>query len=134
MNKLSCFLVGIISLVITLPATVFAQVEKPPLPETLPRALEVELALSAIPEHLRKEATVYVLERGGYVKAQEGTNGFSCLVRRNGVMPFNFYGAIIPLCYDAEGSATLLPVDLDEAKLLEEGLSFDEAHHKINAG
>ena len=71
---------------LALAATGFAQSDnKPELPELIDREKEIEMALSAAPEHLRKDAAVYVLQRGGYVKAREGSNGFTCLVEREGV-------------------------------------------------
>lgn len=111
-----------------------AQNDRAALPELLPRGLEVELALSAVPPHLRAEAAVYALERGGYVKAREGTNGFSCLVRRNGAVPGPFYDTIAPTCYDREGSGTLLPAVLDEIRLLEQGKSNEEVAAAIEKG
>src|SRR3954454_16727521 len=53
--------------------------------EPLPRDLEVQLALSALPPHLREHATVYVLNPDkGFEVAQQGTNGFHALVARTG--------------------------------------------------
>ena len=48
----------------------------------LPRTLEVELALSAAPTHLRDQASVWVLERNGYAVEKQGTNAFTCVVSR----------------------------------------------------
>jgi hypothetical protein len=104
------------------------------LPELLPRPLEIELALSAVPPHQRDGAAVYALERGGYVPAREGTNGFSCLVRRSGAVPGAFHDALAPTCYDREGSGTLLPAVLDEVRLLEEGHSAGEVAAAIRQG
>ena len=43
----------------------------------LPRDLEVQLALSALPRHLRADATVYVLNpASGFEMFRKGTNGF----------------------------------------------------------
>ncbi len=83
------------------------------------------MTLSAAPEHLRQDATVYVLERGkGFVKAQEGTNGFSCLVVR--------FGAIIALyAYDAEVAQTTLLADFRRAVLMEQGKSLKEAKSNL---
>src|SRR5262249_2121165 len=53
------------------------------LPELLPRKKEIELALSAAPEHLRKDAAVYMLHRNGFVKIGDSTNGFTCIVNRD---------------------------------------------------
>ena len=40
---------------------------------------EIELALSAAPEHLRSDATVYVFGKKGYEKVRSGKNGFTCI-------------------------------------------------------
>ena len=45
--------------------------------EAVPGGLEIQLALSALPAHLREHATVYVLNPGkGFEVARKGTNGF----------------------------------------------------------
>src|SRR5215467_9196097 len=50
--------------------------------ESLPKDLEVHLALSAAP-HLRTGTTVYVLDSSkGYVIERQATNGFTCYVQR----------------------------------------------------
>ena len=88
--------------------------------ELIPRDEEIALALSAAPEHLRQDATVYVLERNRYVKVREGSNGFSCLVVRFGNM-------IAPYAYDKEGSETLMLADFRRAELVAGGKSLKEA-------
>jgi len=53
--------------------------------EPLPRDLEIQLALSALPPHLRDSATVYVLNPDkGFEVARKGANGFHALVARTG--------------------------------------------------
>ena len=53
--------------------------------EPLPRDLEMQLALSALPPHLRDNATVYVLNPDkGFKVARQGTNGFHAFVARTG--------------------------------------------------
>ena len=53
--------------------------------ELLPRDLEIQLALSALPPHLRDNATVYVLNpEKGFEVARKGTNGFHAFVARTG--------------------------------------------------
>jgi len=66
----------------------------------------IKLAESAAPPEISGKSAVYLLERTGYVKVREGTNGFSCFVDRQ--TPFNQE----PTCFDAEGSATTLPTRL----------------------
>src|ERR1700730_11273275 len=53
--------------------------------DALPRDLEIQLALSALPPHLRDNATVYVLNPAkGFEVARTGTNGFHAFVARTG--------------------------------------------------
>jgi len=80
--------------------------------EPLPRDLEVKLALSALPPYLRAEASVYVLDPAkGYVPARPGTNTFSCLVERTDFVREDFRNdLLIPECFDAEGTKTIVPV------------------------
>jgi hypothetical protein len=94
----------------------FAQSAQYPL---LPRALEVELALSAAPKHLRDTASVWVLESTGYALANKGTNAFTCIVSRRG-------GDLFPVCWDVEGASSLMRVDFDDAQLRLAGKSGPE--------
>ena len=74
------------------------------LPPILVESQETTAALEAAPEHLRSDAGVYVLDSMGYRRVRASRNGFNCLIERD--LP----GAFEPRCFDAEGSATLLPV------------------------
>jgi hypothetical protein len=87
---------------------VLAQAEKPkPAYDfSLSREEKIKLAESAAPPEISSKATVYLLERTGYEKVRDGTNGFSCLVDRQ--TPLNCE----PTCFDAEGTATTLPTRL----------------------
>jgi hypothetical protein len=73
---------------------------------SLPREEKIKLAESAAPPEVSGSAAIYVLERTGYVKVRDGSNGFSCFVDRQ--TPWNQE----PTCFDAEGSATTLPTRL----------------------
>jgi hypothetical protein len=72
-------------------------------PQILPRDREATLALSAAPPHLRSGTAVYALESKGFVIIRESSNHFSCIVNRESALDLR------PTCYDAEGSATILP-------------------------
>ena len=85
----------------------------------LPRALEIELALSAAPKHLRDAATVWTLDKAGYAIAQQGSNAFACVVSRRA-------GDLFPVCWDAEGARSLLPIDFEDAQLRLSGKSGAE--------
>src|SRR5688500_8186521 len=80
-----------------------------------PADLETEFALSALPPHLRSEATVYLLDPAkGYYIARQGTNGFTCFVSRTEWEWADFRkDHAAPISYDAEGSRTILKVFLD---------------------
>ena len=98
----------------------------------LPQQQEIELALSAGPEHLRLEATVYVFGKKGYEKIRSGKNGFTCMVNRDG----NQIGDndLKPTCWDAEGSATIVPVMLRVGEMLAQGKTADEIKQDIDRG
>ena len=102
--------------------------EPPQLPELLPREKEIALALSAAPEHLRDGAGVYVLERNGFVKVRDSRNGFTCIVNRD--HPLNQK----PVCFDAEGTATILPKILRVGELLMKGAPMCEVNRDIAEG
>jgi hypothetical protein len=88
----------------------------------------MRLALSAAPKHLRAGAGVYVLERSGFVKARDSSNGFTCIVNRDHPL------SLKPTCYDAEGAATILPVVLRFGELLMQGMPLPEIHREIDEG
>lgn len=101
--------------------------EKSALPPLLPEEHEITLALSAAPAHIASTAAVYVLRRGGFVKAREGSNGYSCLVERD------HPHSIAPICYDAEASRSILPGALRLAELRERGMRYGEARDSVLA-
>jgi hypothetical protein len=95
---------------------------------SLPREEKIRLAKSAAPPEISDKATVYVLERSGYVKVHDGTNGFSCFVDRQ--TPLD----MLPTCFDAEGSSTtLLPRLYAEAQRAK-GESEDQITAEIAQG
>jgi hypothetical protein len=94
----------------------------------MPEALEIELALSAAPAHLRNGATVLRLTDEGYVEAKKGENGFTCLVARSQPK------AVAPMCYDAEGTRTVVARIKDEARMRARGESEDAISAAIEAG
>jgi hypothetical protein len=96
------------------------------------REQEIELALKAGPVHLRNQATVYTFGKHGYEKARTGTNGFNCLVNRDGIQ--NGDTAVHPTCWDPEGSRTILPVMLRVGELLAQQKSVAEIKRDIDEG
>jgi hypothetical protein len=96
----------------------------------LPEAEETQLALEAAPEHLRADATVYVFGKEGYRKVRSGTNGFTCLVNRDGNQAGD--NDLKPTCWDAEGSRTILPVMLRVGELIARSASADDIKRDID--
>jgi hypothetical protein len=103
-----------------------------PAPALIPPTQEIELALKAGPVHIRAAATVYTFGKRGYEKAKSGTNGFNCMVNRDGIQ--NGDTAVHPTCWDPEGSRTILPVVLRVGELLAQQKSAAEIKHDIDEG
>ena len=101
---------------------------KPAYDMSQPRADKITLAKSAAPPEVSDKATVYVLDPTGYVKVQDGSNGFSCFVDRQ--TPLNQE----PTCFDAEGSATTLPTRLFAEEQRAKGRTEDQIKADIEAG
>lgn len=93
---------------------------------------EIELALKAAPIHLRKDASVYVFGKTGYEKSRTGTNGFNCMVNRDGTQNGDF--TLHPTCWDPEGSRTILPVMLRVGELIAQNKSAGEIKQDIEEG
>jgi len=96
------------------------------------RKQEIELALKAAPVHLRKDATVFVFTRNGYEKVRTGSNGFNCMVNRDGQQ--NGETEVHPTCWDPEGSRTILPVMLRVGELLAQNKSAADIKQEIDEG
>ncbi len=103
--------------------------------EQMPQSLEARFALSALPPHLREGATIYVLDPAkGYILNRRGTNGFSCFVMRTEWMwpQFSFRDDIfVPMSYDEEGSAKMMPVWADAAQMRARGLTPKQVYEEI---
>jgi hypothetical protein len=103
--------------------------------EKMPEPLENRFALSAIPPHLREGATTYVLDPArGYVLSHKGTNGISCIVVRS---DWQWADSSLrddifwPVCYDAEGSRTLLQDYIYAAELRAQGMDAKQVSEKV---
>lgn len=103
--------------------------------EPLPRDLEIQLALSALPPHLRDNATVYVLNPDkGFEVARKGTNGFHALVARigddtfRGSWPLTAYRDDIlhPVGFDNVGAKAQMRVFFDAAEMQAKGTAPGE--------
>lgn len=91
--------------------------------EKMPPDLEKDYALSALPPHLRKEATVYLLDPAkGYYMDQKGINGFICYVERTEWEWGEFRKDLtMPISFDAAGAKAVFPVARDVAAMRASG-------------
>lgn len=121
-------LIVIVSLLFTLSAN--AQNNRAPKVEPLPQDLEIQLALSALPPHLRDSATVYVLNPDkGFEVARKGTNEFHAFVARTGddtfrgSWPFTKYrdDILYPVSFDKAGVTAQMRVFFDAAEMQAKG-------------
>lgn len=103
--------------------------------DPLPRDLEIQLALSALPPHLRDNATVYVLDPAkGFEVARQGTNGFHAFVARTGddafrgSWPLTEYrdDILYPISFDDAGAKEQMRVFFDAAEMQAKGTPPDE--------
>ncbi len=83
--------------------------------------LETRLAQSGAPPAVGPGASVYLLTEDGYRLSREGTNGFSCMVRRLG-SPHD----VLPICFDAAASESVMPVYQEMVVMLMGGMRLPE--------
>jgi hypothetical protein len=102
------------------------------------RSAEIALARSAAPDAISRDATVLVLGKDGYETAIDGKNGFTCLVERGWMSPFDspdFWNPRIrgPVCYNPPAVRSILPYTLNRTKLVLAGAAKAEMHERIVA-
>jgi hypothetical protein len=102
------------------------------------RNAELVLARSAAPTTISGDATVLVLEKSGYQTAVRGKNGFTCLVERSWMSPFDqpeFWNPKMrgPICYNPAAVRTILPYTINRTKLALSGLSKAQMRQSITA-
>src|SRR5215831_12618046 len=79
------------------------------------KTAEIQLARSAAPDSISRDATILVLGRQGYQTAVEGKNGFVCKVDRAWMAPFDwpeFWNPKIRAadCLNPQAARSLLPI------------------------
>lgn len=135
-------LVAPIALVLALVAV--APVAADTVPDLTPylvadRAAEVALARSAAPKDVSGPARVLVMTAKGFVEAEPGTNGFTCLVLRSFAAPPadpNFWNPRVraPHCFNRPGVRTVLPEILQRIEWILAGVSPTEAEARGRRG
>ncbi len=109
--------------------------------DKMPVDLETDYALSSLPPHLRKDATVYLLDpQKGYYVGHQGSNGYICFITRTEWEWTEFRNDLCtPISYDAEGARAIFPVYMDVAAMRASGKYQaaqikDSIIHRINTG
>lgn len=122
--------IPIVVVVFTVGLADVAAQSSPGVPFTRPATADEEttLALSALPESMRATAAVHVLGPKGYLRVREGTSGINCLVERQRPDTQE------PICWDAEGSDTIMPVVYARAEWRAAGLSVEAIERRVSDG
>lgn len=89
---------------------------------------EITMALGALPESMRAAAGVHVLGPKGYRKVRDGSSGVQCLVERSRT------DTMEPICWDREGSETILRVVYARAEWHAAGVADAEIERRVNEG
>jgi hypothetical protein len=92
---------------------------------------EIALARSAAPPSISAGAEVMVLGREGYKTAEQGTNGFLCIVERSwaqGTTEAEFWNPKLraPHCFNAQAAKSFAPIYLMKTRLVLAGKSKAE--------
>jgi len=100
------------------------------------RPAETSLARSAAPSSLSDDATILVLGSHGYDTVQKGKNGFTCLVERAWMSPFDDpqfwnYKMRGPICYNGPATRSVLPYTLYRTKLALAGNTKEQMRESI---
>jgi hypothetical protein len=104
----------------------------------MPPGSEIALARSAAPAAISDKATVLTLDSHGYQTAVHGTNGFTCLVERSWMSPFESPGfwnpkMRAPVCYNPAASGSILEYTLRRTKLALTGDSKERILDEVRA-
>lgn len=100
------------------------------------RNQEIALARSAAPASLSGDATILVLTPKGYETAADGKNGFTCLVERGWMAPFDgpdFMDPKLraPVCYNPAAVRSHLPYVFNRTRLMLAGRDKDQMRAEI---
>lgn len=92
---------------------------------TMERTAEVALARSAAPGAVSGQARTWVWTGSTYVVADSGSSAVNCYVGRPWVP------SVEPHCFDAEGSATIFPIQVRRVELYAKGVSEADAEKEV---
>ena len=97
-------------------------------PVPLADTAELALAISAAPSELSRNATVYTVRDGKVTTIRQGTNGSACMVARD------FHaGSLYPICFNPEGTRTVMKRELMQLRLRTLGVAEDSIDRAVDA-
>jgi hypothetical protein len=99
---------------------------------------EIQLARSAAPDSISRDATILVLGRQGYETAVEGNNGFVCRVDRSWMAAFDwpeFWNPKVRAadCMNRQAARSILPIVFLRSRMVMSGRSQTEIISAIKA-
>ena len=99
---------------------------------------EIQLARSAAPDSISRDATILVLGRQGYETAVEGKNGFVCMVERGWMAAFDwpeFWNPKVRAadCLNPQAARSILPIAFLRSRMVMAGRSKAEILSAIKA-
>jgi hypothetical protein len=99
---------------------------------------EIQLARSAAPDSISRDATILVLGRQGYETAVEGNNGFVCMVDRAWMAAFDwpeFWNPKVraPGCLNPQAARSMVPIALLRSRMVMAGRSKAEILSAVKA-
>ncbi len=101
------------------------------------RVAEIDLARSAAPESVSRDAAVLVLGRRGFETAIKGKNGFVCVVERSwtSAPDPDFWNPKVrtPICYNAAAARSYLPRIMKRTDLILAGRTKTQTDETIVA-
>jgi hypothetical protein len=89
---------------------------------------EIQLARSAAPDSISRDATILVLRRQGYETAVEGKNGFVCMVGRGWTGMFDW-----PEFWSPQAACSIMPIIYLRAGMVMAGRSKEEMVSAVKA-
>lgn len=101
------------------------------------RTAEIELARSAAPESISRDAEVLVLGRNGFKTAVKGKNGFVCIVERSWTSAADpdFWNPKVrtPICWNGAAARSLLIRNIKRTAMILAGRTKDQVDQAIFA-
>jgi hypothetical protein len=102
------------------------------------KTAEIQLARSAAPDSISRDATILVLGRQGYETGVEGKNGFVCMVGRSWMAAFDwpeFWNPKVRAaeCLNPQASRSILPIAFLRSRMVMAGRSRAEILSAIKA-